>query len=128
MAVKTEAEATWRLYVPEFTEVYTSDSAGVLGHEECRSVFADRYRGRVPLTDCRIVPMRSAQPSRYRLELLLPNLRGEWKDEDDAKQAYAVADLARDDKPDEQRPVLVRHGSKEEQELLATLRRRLRDE
>jgi hypothetical protein len=114
-----EATGTWCVYVTEFTEVYTSDSAGVLGREECRSIFADKYAGRVREQEWRILPMRNRQPSRFRLELLLPNLRGEWKDGRKAQgEAKKVGSLA----------VAVKRGSKEEAELLATLRRRLRDE
>jgi hypothetical protein len=106
------------VYVTEFVPVYTSDSAGVLGLEECRSIFADKYARRVADEEWRVTAMRQ-QPSRYRLELLLPNLRSEWKDENDAlDEAEKAGDGA----------VLVEKGSREEDELKATLRRRLRDE
>lgn len=114
-----DSTGTWCVYVTEFTEVYTSDSAGVLGREECRAVFADKYARRVTEQEWRIMPMRPVQPSRYRLELLLPNLRGEWKDgrsaQGEVKRAGGNA-------------VSVRRGSKEEAEVKAILRRRLRDE
>lgn len=112
-------EATWCVYADEFIEVYTSDSAGVLGLEECRSIFVDRYGRRVTEKQWRVVPMQPRQPSRYRLELLLPNLRGEYKGEGRAQvEVKKAGDGA----------IAVRRGSKEEAELLATVRRRLRDE
>jgi hypothetical protein len=123
MAAHNEDTGTWCLYVTEFTEVYTSDSAGVLGQEECRALFTDKYARRVGEQDYRIVPMRDRQPSRYRLELLLPNLRGEWKDEIEALDQAEKAE-----KPGAIGVVLVERGSREEAELKATLRRRLRDE
>jgi hypothetical protein len=119
MTAQNEDQGNWCVYVTEFTEVYTSDSTGVLGLEECRSVFADKYARRVTDEEYRIVMQLTHQPSRYRIELLLPNLRGEWKDgrkaQGEVKKAGPNA-------------VSVRRGSSEEAEVLATLRRKLRDE
>jgi hypothetical protein len=107
------------LYVPEFTEVYTSDALEVIGMEECRAQYADRYRGRVPEGNYRITHVGTMRPGRKRLEIRVPSLRGEWKlKKDGAEDLEAAGEGA----------VLVKRGSPEEKQVLAERRRILRDE
>jgi hypothetical protein len=100
--------ATWRVYLPEWLIVYSSNAFTEQGKAECLQHFADRYAGRVREEDWRVVCSVTSKPGGwpYLLELRLPNLRGEFKDRQDVP-VYDAEDA-----------YLVRRGSAEEQALL----------
>ena len=104
-------EAPWRVYLAEWLIVYTSDQDGKPGQEECESHFALKYAGRVRDEHWRIIPAvtgAAGAAGPHCLQLMLPNLKGEYKDED----AFDVPWLAGDPR------IVVRRGSSEEQALL----------
>jgi len=114
MGTLMSENATWRVYLPEWLTVYTSDASGSLdGGLDCLSWFRRSYSGRVRLEDHRVVPAAAAaEMDSYRpycLQLRLPNLKGEFKDRNQAAdllQAMGGTDG------------LVRCGSPQEQALL----------
>jgi hypothetical protein len=111
-------EPTWKVYLPEWLIVYTSDAAGGLeGGAECRQHFHGKHRGRVRGEDWRVVPaIAGAERERHRpycLQLRLPNLHGEFKDYSDAVQ---LASELVDDRGGVAH--VVQRGSPEERELL----------
>jgi len=113
--------ATWRVYLREWLIVYTSDAAGPEGVDECWDHFAGKYKGRVRDQDRQVAATSSDRPGAYpyRLELRLPNLKGEYKDEADAVL------LSAEHAGIEEQPRVVRRGSPEEQELLGYGRKML---
>jgi hypothetical protein len=73
----------WRLYRREWIVVY-GVAASPAGLEQCRRVYDERYLGRVRDDEVRYVT-EGAGPHRVdQLQLLLPNLKGEFKHADDA--------------------------------------------
>lgn len=105
----------WRVYLPEWHTAYLSDHLEVDGQNECKAAFAE-YEGRVREEDWRVTHVGSMRPSRYRLELRLPNLKGEFRyKEHAAENRDALGPEA----------VIVARGSAEERELLSYGRRRL---
>lgn len=108
-------DVTWRLYRAEWLIVYTSDQTGQDGKAECRAAYARKYGGRVRPEDVRVVPAimgRLGGDGPHCVQLRLPNLKGEFKNPEDALalgQELAAAGSTCD---------LVRRGSPEEQALL----------
>lgn len=77
------AEPTWRVYLAEWLIVYTSDSSGPEGVDECWDHFAGKYKGRVREDHRRVVPAitgRLGAEGPYCLQLHLPNLQSESRD------------------------------------------------
>lgn len=112
-------EPTWRVYLPEWQFVYTSDVLGEPGIDECLIFYRQRYEGRVREEDWRTVPavMGARGPQPQALQLRLPNLRGEFKDYDTAVEwASHLADQI--PSGDQVAVVVVQRGSVEERELL----------
>jgi hypothetical protein len=103
----TEQDATWRVYLREWVIVYP----GSPGKAECARHFESRYAGRVRDQDWRIVPGAGG----YRLELRLPNLKGEYRDRADALEHYTELPHA----------YLVQAGTPEEKALLGYGRKML---
>jgi hypothetical protein len=107
-------DATWRVYLTEWLIIWTSDASGPEGMAECVEHFERKYRGRVRAGDRRVVPAITGRgggtDGPYCLQLKLPNLRGEYKDREDAekKSFLLYAKYA----------ALVQRGSAEEQALL----------
>jgi hypothetical protein len=116
------ADALWRVYFPEFVPVYTSNSTGSIGQEECRSIFVDKYAGRVPEEDYQIHPLKPVHPSIWQLMLQLPNLKGEFKDKADADKLRV--ELGQSTPP--LTAWVVQFGSAEERVLLDYGKRRIR--
>lgn len=85
-----EIEDLWKVYVPEWIIVASSDANGTDGLAEMEKVVAEKYHDRVRPEDARVVPISTRYPDDwpYRLELKLPNQRGEFKRRDLA-EAYA---------------------------------------
>ena len=108
-------DAPWRVYMDEWLIVWTGDAPGPEGQAECLSHFQVKYQGRVRERDWRVVPgIRGVELARapYCLQLRLPNLRGEYKDQD-----CALAQVASVSCPGRNAEV-VRRGSAQERELL----------
>ncbi len=110
----SQSDATWRVYLNEWVTFYSSDAFGPDGQAECLQYFRRKYRGRVRDEDWRVVPgagVERAARFPYCVQLYLPNLRGEFKDEADARMlrlehiGEAVS--------------VVQRGSPQEQDLLA---------
>jgi len=109
------AEPAWRVYLPEWLAVYTAGYMGDPGEQECRKYFARKYGGRVRDEDWRVRP---GGPDGWPvLEVRLPNLRGEFKDEAEATDCWIELPHAR----------MVRRGSAEERELLDYGKKKLPD-
>jgi hypothetical protein len=75
--------ALYRVYMREWTIVYSGQSTGSNGQEECERVFADKYEGRVRRDDMRV---RKSASGHWVLELHRPNLQGEFTDEQAAEE------------------------------------------
>jgi len=119
----TSPDATWRVYLAEWLIVYTSDELEVIGQRECEAVFARKYQGRLRDGDWRIRNPGAFRPGRRVLQLRLPNLKGEYKDNADA---VALASELMDAHPDGPCDV-VHRGSAGEQALLDYSRKMLPD-
>lgn len=117
MTTTTATETTWCVYLPEWVRVHVSTTYGPAGQEECGRAFTEHYLGKVRSDDWRICRQSRGDPSRYRLELRLPNLKGEYKDKDKAD-----GDVSRLGSG----AVVVEWGSPEEDRLLDYGRRRFR--
>ncbi len=100
-------DATWRVYLREWLTVYTADVTGSDGRDECQRHFWSKYRGRVRGEDVMYVNTQYPQ-----LQLRLPNLKGEFKDEADARWSFTVH------AGQEEAPRVVQCGSPQEQALL----------
>lgn len=98
---------TWCVYQPEFVTVYASEARGNDGRDECVAMFDRHWRGKIEDEDWRLKNI-GVRPYRYELQLKLPNLKGEYKDEG----------LARDRAGQLSRAVAVQWGSPAEQQLL----------
>lgn len=120
------ADALWRVYFPEFVPVYTSNSTGSIGQEECRSIFVDKYAGRVPAEDYQIHPLKPVHPSIWELRLKLPNLKGEFKNKGDADKLREELEAAEPSLAGDELAWIVLFGSAEERVLLAYGKHRLR--
>ena len=83
-------DATWRVYLAEWLIVWTSDADGPEGVDECWDYFERKYKGRVREEDRRVVPAiigrGGGATGPYCVQLRLPNLQGEYKDEADARE------------------------------------------
>lgn len=115
----SDPDAPWRVYLPEWLTVYTSDQMGEAGIAECQSHFAVKYEGRVHREDVVVTLARAGRPSPACLKLRLPNLKAEHKDHDLA-QVWLQGMVS--DMPEDTRGGwigLVQRGSDEEKELLA---------
>lgn len=110
------AEAPWRVYLAEWVAVYTSDSSGPEGADECWDHFERNYKGRVREEHRQVVATSPVKPGAYpySLELRLPNLKGEFKDEAAAWMLSGEL-MTLDASP---KPHVVRRGSPAEQALL----------
>ena len=115
-----EPQAVWRVYLPEWSIVYTSKARGHAGGRECRDVFAERYGGRVREGDWLEAPVSSQDPDSWEwtLQLRLPNRRGEFRDYADA--AALAGELGGEAR-------IVARFSDEEKQLLAYGTRLLHD-
>lgn len=99
---------TWCVYLSEYVTVYSSEARGVDGREECVAEFDRRYREKVPDEGWRL-KNAGVRPYRYQLQVQLPTLKGEYKDEGEARDR--ASRLGRG-------AVAVLWGSAEEQQLL----------
>lgn len=108
-------DTTWCVYLPEWVRVHVSVAHGQGGQEECKHVFTERFLRKVRQDDWRIRPDRG-NPPRYRLELRLPNLKGEFKDD---REARDLADRLGAE------AILVEWGSAEEDRLMDYGQKRL---
>ena len=108
-------EELWRVYLPEWLIAYSSHAAAQPGWEECLAWFDTHYAGKAYSSDWRItsldgLPAALADAEGYRgrwvLQLRLNNLRGEFRDKDDAvklaaelgSDAEVVAKFSREDR------------------------------
>lgn len=101
--------STWCTYRPEFVGVFQSVKSGTLGREECAAKFREEFEGKVRADDWRIVHVATWRPCPFKLELKLPNLHGEFSDEDEANALAASLGPG---------AVVVPWGSDKEQKLL----------
>jgi hypothetical protein len=117
-------DAPWRVYLPEWLVVWISDALGPEGRSECLQHFQDKYQGRVREQGWRVIPaVLGMEPSRSPscVQLYVPNLQGEYKDQDYAlAQVISLACLDRDAE-------MVQRGSDREQALLSYSKKMLRD-
>lgn len=97
---------TWCVYQREWVEVCRNGTA--IGHAACVQAFKLDWEGRVTREAWRMQSSGSKEPLTWTLEILLPNLKGEFKDKKLAQEMAAGLKGS----------VVVRWGSKEEAELL----------
>jgi hypothetical protein len=114
------AEVPWRVYVREWMIVYTSDSSGPEGADECWDHFERLYKGRVRKMDRQVIT-DSPHVHPYLLKLRLPNLKGEFRDQADAR--VLVSDLVDAGCSS----YMVQRGSEDEKVLLDYGRKMLPD-
>lgn len=111
----------WRVYLPEWLVVRTSEQHGKAGWGECYTEFADQHQGMVHGNDWRIVTLDGQEwadgvQSLARLQLRLNNLKGEFADKAEAdKLAGKLGDEAE----------VVAKFSREERRLAEYGKRRL---
>lgn len=103
-------EPTWRVYQPEWLTVYVPD--GQEDGQKAWDRFAAVYQGRVRDEDVRVL-----EDPHVQLQVRLPNLKGEFKDRDEAMDWYIQLPHAQ----------LVQRGSEQEKELLAYGKKMLPD-
>lgn len=96
--------SNWRAYQREWIVSYTSDLAGKEGQDEALRVYEERWMGRITPGDSRM----EAVGGHTQILLFLPNLKGEFRERDDAL-AICPADTTVD---------IVESGSPEERVLL----------
>jgi len=108
-----ETNDLWKVYRPEWIRTFSSKAVGEAGKTECEKHFEEKYKGKVSADDVRYMPTSAANPDKYpwRLELKLPNIKGEFKTKDLAESYRASKEW--DD------AVLVSRNSKAEHDLKA---------
>lgn len=99
-------EPTWRVYLAEWLVVHSCEGDS----PECWDHFAEKYAGRVRDEDRRVRVTDTGQ----RLELRLPNLKGEFKDKAEADRL--ATELF--ESPSGCVPEVVPRGSEQEKALL----------
>jgi hypothetical protein len=113
------APPTWRVYVTEWVTAYTSDGTDEAGAAETRAWLEATYAGRVQAEDLELVLITAKQddgpfsPAHVSGRVRKPNLRGEWKNREDADEHAARIEAAEDVIPE-----VVGAGTQEEQALL----------
>jgi hypothetical protein len=77
----------WRVYRAEWTVAYISDADGEEGTRECMQKFMAAYEGRVQPGEWRVVAWSESDPAGWpvMLEVRLPVMKGEYRDEQDAR-------------------------------------------
>ncbi len=113
---KIEKPEVWMVYLPEWLIFYTSANTGEAGWHECLLRFEGEHQGKIRSTDWRIVTPDGKHRNtagnytgRWRLQLCVPNLRGIFRDKDEADSLSG--DLGQD-------AVVVARFSAEEKHLL----------
>jgi len=106
-------EELWRAYLPEWLVAYSSTLSGDTGWEECYAFLRRNYDGKLHHHDFRFVTPDGQAPGAdsgysgwWVLQLRLNNLRGEFRDKDDAvklaaelgSDAEVVAKFSREDR------------------------------
>jgi|SRR5215475_9231837 len=97
---------TWCVYRREWTEVYRNGT--LMGREACRQAYLKGWAGKVGPEEWRLVTAGMREPFSWTLEIMLPNLKGEYKDQ-------KRAEVLQKELPGS---VVVLWGSKEEEALL----------
>lgn len=71
----------FKVYLPEWLTVYTSEEVGDKGRQECEVYFSSKYEGRVRQEDIGYEATSAYSPDQWpwRLKLQLPNIKGEFK-------------------------------------------------
>jgi len=85
-----EVKEIWRVYHHEWITVFRSQHHGLLARKEIDNFYGVKYKGRVKPEDVRVIPTSPKNQDEWPwlLQLFLPNMRGEFRDEVDAR-AYA---------------------------------------
>lgn len=113
----------YKVYHREWLVVASSDLSGEEGRLEAEAYFQERYADRVYPEHVRVVAVSQTSPGEwpYRLELCLPNQRGEFKHRELA-EVY-VREMGWQGDPDTR---IVPRNSREEHQILDYSRKKLR--
>ena len=95
------------VYVPEWVEVFSNGT--LMGREACVQAYQREWEGKVGPEEWRLQSSGKREPVTWTLEILLPNLRAEFKDKERAER---IAGL------NWKGAVVVQWGSEEEEALL----------
>jgi hypothetical protein len=103
----------WRVYRDEWTVQHVSDADGEDGRRECMQRFIDDYQGQVRAGEWRVMAWSESESGEWpwMLEVHLPVMKGEWRDQRDALEHAHQVDgtVVLEDSPEERE--LLRRGT-----------------